>query len=681
MLVVLGALLAVVLGAAIPASAHAALLKTSPGDGTIVKTAPAQVEMEFSEGVLLSDDSIQVLGPDGSRADTGKPHATAAGSTTAAVSLRSGLKKGTYVVAWKAVSADSHPVAGAFTFSIGVASKTKVTVPQTDAGGGLVGTLYGIGRYISYAGFALLVGATVFLGVCWPRGALLRPMQRLVASGWAAMAAATLALLMLRGPYANSGSLGDAFNLSGIQNAIDTRPGAALLSRLLLLAAGAVFIAVMFGTYAKREDPVERQDLAWGLGIGGVVVAAGLAATWAMVEHASVGIQANIAMPLDIVHLLAMAVWLGGLVALLTALHKGLGIEREAVQRFSRIGFVAVVTLVATGVYQSWRQVGSWNALFSTGYGQLLCVKIGLVVLLIELAWLSRRWTGRLGEAKAAVPRGTATTATVAAAASAATSSATSSATSAMVTAGAPAKADAKAGTKADAKSDAKADAKADAKGGTKADATAGAKADAKAGERAGQLARQEAALAKAGAKKARDADHERNGLRRSVLAEVAVAVVVLAITTALTGTQPGRAAAEQTTAGTGTATGTGTITAPVTKTPDPVDVSLPFDTGGTKGSGDAEVTIDPATTGTNELHLLITDPDGNARNVPEVKVAFTLTAKKIGPLPVTLKKIDTGHWASTDAQLPIAGTWLMAVTVRTSDIDQITVTKTVKIT
>jgi copper transport protein len=626
MLALLGVLLAVVLGGAVPASAHAALLKTTPGESLTVRTPPAQVALEFSEGVLLSDDSIRVLGPDGRRVDTGKPHATA-GSRTAAVSLRSGLKNGTYTVAWKAVSADSHPVAGAFTFNIGKASKTTVALPQQEAGGGIVGTLYGIGRYISYAAFALLVGVSVFLGVCWPRGALLRPMQRLVAGAWAAMAAATLALLMLRGPYANGGSLGDALDLGGIRDALDTRPGAALLSRLLLLAAGAVFIAVMFGSYAKREDPVERQDLAWGLGIGGVVVAGGLASTWAMVEHASVGIQTNISMPLDVLHLLAMAVWLGGLVALLTALFKGLAIEREAVQRFSRIGFISVVTLVATGVYQSWRQVGSWNALVSTGYGQLLCVKIGLVVLLIELAWLSRRWTARLGEAQVQVPVAVS-----------------------KVLAGASAKGKGKAEGGGDGGGDGDSDSN---------------------GERAGQLARQEAALAKTEAKKARDADRERTGLRRSVLAEVAVAVVVLAVTTALTSTQPGRAATEQTTAG--------TVTAPVT-TPDPVDVSLPFNTGGTKGKGDAEVTLDPATTGTNELHVLITDPDGNAENVPEVQVSFTLTAKKIGPIPVTLSKVDTGHWASTNVQLPIRGTWTMAVTVRTSDIDQITETKTVKI-
>ncbi|MFF7210788.1 copper resistance CopC/CopD family protein [Streptomyces sp. NPDC008238] len=609
------AVLGLLLGTAVPASAHAALIGSDPAQGSVVKTAPAQVRLTFSEGVLLSRDAIRVLGPDGRRAETGDANDGGRGNTTAAVALRPGLGDGTYTVAWKAVSADSHPVAGAFTFSIGAPSKTSVALPTEEVGGGVVGTLYDIARYAAYLGFALLVGAAFFIGVCWPDGARTRSMRRLVATGWAAMVAATILLLMLRAPYANGGGLGDAFDLGGVRDVLDTRPGAALLSRLLLLAAGAVFIAVLFGSWAKREDPVERQDLAWGLAIGGTVVSVGLAATWAMAEHASVGIQASVAMPVDIVHLLAMAVWLGGLTALLVALWSGQRVERATVQRFSKIAFGAVVTLVVTGVYQSWRQLGSWDALVSTGYGQLLLVKVGLVIVLVELAWLSRRWTGRLGEA--AVVRGR-------------------TAVAQPVAVG---------------------------RGG------AGGGGDAS--ERAGQLARQEAALAKERARKERDADAERTGLRKSVLAEVAVAIVVLAVTTLLTGTQPGRAAEE------GAAQ---QATAPVSEVPEPLDVRIPFDTGGRDGKGEAEVTLDPGGIAENELHLLVTAPDGRAFDVPEVQVSFTLKAKKIGPIPVTLGKIDTGHWSAENVQIPVPGEWTVSVTVRTSDIDQVTRTKVVKI-
>lgn len=129
------------------------------------------------------------------------------------------------------------------------------------------------------------------------------------------------------------------------------------------------------------------------------MVAVGLAATWAMSEHASTGLQAGIAMPVDVLHLLAVAAWLGGLTALLVALYRGPAVERAAVRRFSRVAFGSVVVLALTGLYQSWRQVGSWSALTGTSYGQLLLVKVGLVALLVAVAGLSRRWTGRLGEA------------------------------------------------------------------------------------------------------------------------------------------------------------------------------------------------------------------------------------------------------------------------------------------
>ncbi|NED81348.1 hypothetical protein G3I76_14795, partial [Streptomyces sp. SID11233] len=108
-------------------------------------------------------------------------------------------------------------------------------------------------------------------------------------------------------------------------------------------------------------------------------------------------------MPVDILHLLAVAAWLGGLTALLVALYRDPAIESTAVDRFSRLAFTSVVVLVGTGIYQTWRQVGTWSALTGTSYGQLLLVKVGLVVLLVVVAFFSRRWTSRLTAGGAAV--------------------------------------------------------------------------------------------------------------------------------------------------------------------------------------------------------------------------------------------------------------------------------------
>ncbi|WPR52158.1 copper resistance protein CopC [Streptomyces sp. S399] len=399
LLAVVLAALAVLAGAG-SAGAHAALTGSDPQQDSVVEQAPKEVSLTFSEQIAVDEDAIRVLDPSGNRVDTEEaPRSLGSGGAQYAVKLRAGLPDGTFTVAYQVVSADSHPVAGAFTFSIGAPSETSASVPDQASGGGAVGTLYGIARYLSYAGFTLLVGGAAFVLACWPGGARVRPMQRLVAFSWVGLTAATLAMLLLRGPYAGSGKLADIFDLGVLGGVLETKTGAALVSRLLLLAAAALFVAVLFGAYARRENAEERRDLTFGLAIGGTVVAVGLAATWAMSEHASTGIQAGIAMPVDILHLLAVAAWFGGLTALLLALYRAPSVERSAVRRFSGVAFASVVVLALTGLYQSWRQVGSWSALTGTSYGQLLLVKVGLVALLVAVAGLSRQWTRRLGEA------------------------------------------------------------------------------------------------------------------------------------------------------------------------------------------------------------------------------------------------------------------------------------------
>ncbi|MFH9489185.1 copper resistance CopC/CopD family protein [Streptomyces halstedii] len=646
--VLISVLFGMVLAGASPASAHAALTGSDPQDGAVVATAPEEVALTFSEQIAVSDDSIRVLDPSGERADTGAPRElTDGGPVRYGVALHSGLPDGTYTVAWQAVSADSHPVSGAFTFSIGAPSDTTVALPSNEAGGGLVGTLYGIARYAAYAGFILLAGGSAFVLACWRRGAGERPLQRLVVRGWITLTAATLVMLLLRNPYTGSGKLADAFDLDGLQAVLDTKPGAALVSRLLLLGASALFVAVLFGAYAKREDEKEKQDLTFGLTVGGAVLAIGIAGTWALAEHASTGLQPGIAMPVDVAHLLAVAAWLGGLAALLVALYRTPHITADAVRRFSRVAFGSVVVLAATGLYQSWRQVGSWSALTGTWYGQLLLVKVGLVAAILAVAWFSRRWTGRLVD----------------------------TAVDASVDTAADAPVDASVGTRGTGGTDVAALA------GT-AEATEVSEAtevpevaevpDAAASdpERAAQLARQRAALTATRNKRVRDADTERSGLRRSVLMEAGVAVVLLAVTTVLTNTEPGRTEEEA-------ARGNTAATAPVAG--GQVNLSLPFDTGGQNGKGTVRLDISPARSGANDVHLWIDGPDG-PMDVPEVKLAFTLESKDIGPLPVVPDRLAPGHWTASDVQIPMAGDWKLAVTVRTSDIDQTTIDENVKI-
>ncbi|PWE08284.1 hypothetical protein DD630_16350 [Streptomyces sp. BSE7F] len=688
-LAVAGALLA---GAA-PVSAHAALTGSDPAQGAVVDTAPSQVSLTFSEPIAVGDDSVRVLDPKGERVDKGAP-ANPSG-TTYSVRLVSGLPDGTYTVAYQVVSADSHPVAGAFTFSVGAPSETTVSVSAQGSDDGLVGWLYGFGRYVSYAGFVVLAGGAAFVLACWAPGARVRAVQRLVVSGWLALTAATLGLLMLRGSYTTSGKVGDVFDLELLGDVLQTKTGAALVSRLLLLAAAALFIAVLFGAYARTADAVEperdaeddgggddggdrggpdKRDLTFGLALGGTVVAAGLAASWAMSEHASQGLQAGVAMPVDVVHLLAVAAWLGGLTALLVALYRApveTPVGRDAVRRFSRLAFGSVVTLAVTGVYQSWRQLGSWSAFTDTRYGQLLLVKIALVAVMVAVAFLSRRWTRRLADARVSEAAEDAERTEAperveeaVRAEEAERAEATERAEEKQPAGTAPAEAS---GTSEVSEASMAIEAP-KASGAEKAEAGQDS-------VRAAQLARQRAAAEAARRKRLRDADPNRLGLRRSVLAEAGVAVVLLAVTTVLTQTEPGRterdARAAAATSSSASATGQGSGA---------VSLTMPFDTGGKNGKGVVSIDLDPAQAGDNALHVYVEGPDGTPVDVPEVKIALTLAAQNIGPLPVAPDHVTTGHWSASRVQIPMAGDWKVEVTVRTSDIDQVTVSKNAQI-
>jgi copper transport protein len=163
------------------------------------------------------------------------------------------------------------------------------------------------------------------------------------------------------------------------------------------------------------------------------------------------------------------------------------------------------------------------------------------------------------------------------------------------------------------------------------------------------------------------DAAPYRRALRRSVLAEVTVGVVVLVITTLLTGTQPGRASAEEAAATAAAEQPLGSATL------------IPFDTGAPGGHGKVQIELAPGRVGENTVQALIYGPDGGIATVPELRLTFTLEERGIGPLDARLTDRG-GYWTADALNLPLPGEWTMKATVRTSDVDQVTVSKTVRI-
>jgi copper transport protein len=387
-------------GAATARMAHATLVTTYPLDGALVKAEPARVTVSFDQPVGVSPDSLIVYTPAGQRADTGG--ALHDGPDGVGVGLVSGLGTGTYTAAWHVVSADSHPVQGAFTFSVGAPSPTHVP-PILPAGSHLVSAVYAVVRWLEYAFFAVLGGAMLFLIVCWPAGTRRRGVPQLVTAGWAGLFSTSLVALLFQGVYAAGAGFGQLLAPSLELTTLHSRLGTALQWR-----QGLTVGAALLATFLVRRLPSFGGHARAAAAAGWLAVTAAIAATWAGADHASTGFQVPLAIGVDIVHLVAMAVWLGGLIVLGGFALRGPATAdvAAAVPRFSAIALGCVALLAASGGYEAWRLVGTLGALTGTSYGVLVLVKSAGLVLLIGLGYTARRFVRRrLLPAAAAAPR------------------------------------------------------------------------------------------------------------------------------------------------------------------------------------------------------------------------------------------------------------------------------------
>ncbi|SFL71903.1 copper resistance CopC/CopD family protein [Geodermatophilus ruber] len=550
-----------------PAAAHAELVATDPGEGARLAQAPEQVTLQFSEGVSLGAGYARVLGSGGDRVDTGTP-AVDGGAVT--IPLRGDLPEDGYLVTFRVVSADSHPISGAFSFVVG--NGELVPVGAADDGVDVdpaVAAALPAARWLGFAGLALGVGVPVLLLTCWPSGWSSPRLRRMAAGGLAAVALGAVLTFLLQGPYAAASGIGSAFDPALLGATASSVHGLTLLVRVGLAAALALVLRAVW----RRAVPPSRPAL-----LLGSVLAAGLVVTVAAVGHPVAGPWPGLAVVATTVHVAAMTVWLGGLAGLLAGVLSRDGADlADVLPRFSRLAAGSVTALVVTGVVQAVREVGSPVALVTTTYGWLLVAKLAVVLLVLAAAGISRVWVQQhLGVAR---PR---------------------PAGRRRVTAHAFAAAE-----------EAEADPAVDSAAGARAEVQAQAAAE------------------------------DRPVLRRSVLVEAGLAVVVLALSAVLVGTPPARAEIAR-----------------------PVDVMVPLET--TAGAdGNVQISVDPATTGPNTLHVYLFDAAGQLIQPVEIRVALTEPAQELGPIEVPLAPAGPGHSIGDGMVIPTAGTWTLTVTVR----------------
>ncbi|HET9897630.1 MAG TPA: FixH family protein [Streptosporangiaceae bacterium] len=637
--------------------AHATLEAASPADGAIVSRAPAEVTATFDESVGVSADSLQVFAPNGTKVADG---ATTHGSSPSeiVVKLKTGLGKGTYTVGWHVISADSHPVQGAWTFSIGAPSSTIVNPNALNpTSSPVVGFAFGLTRWLAFCCFALLMGAVAFVLFCWPAGASSPLVLRLTMGAWSGLAASVLGALLLQGVYGSGEGVAKVFWPNVLHATLYSRYGRSLGIRLILVVVALFVFTAILGNLREEDRRVPvRASITWG------VLTAALAATWAAADHAGQGIQVPLALVSDIIHLSSVALWLGGLtmlaaivlrrprtpggkVAASAAVRKSRAATQDAIQaveRFSPIALGCVGALLLSGTYQAWRGVGTWPALVDTTYGRLLLIKIGAMLVLIGLGYVARIRIATLRAPAAKVPLRTVE----------------------WVAAGLPnvrALAGARPGHGRLGNGGSLhigpgngAAAHGHAANGAAFQATAnGARSN---GAKSNGAGTNGAGTNGAGSNGSpADASHAPVTLRRlrwSVAAEATIAVAILGVTSILVNTATARESFTR-----------------------PASAAVTFNTGGPGGRGSVAVTMTPDALGPNQVRVTVTSAAGKPYQPKQISVALRLPARNLGPLAVTLDPAGPGRYVSkTATPISVAGKWQLVITIRSDAFDETSV-------
>ncbi|GAB0101885.1 hypothetical protein JMUB6875_08520 [Nocardia sp. JMUB6875] len=377
---------------AAPAFAHAVLVGSDPGYGAMVEHSPARVSITFDEPVTAAQNAVTVTDRDGARADGGATESSDGGRTIV-VPLRSGLADGTYLLGWSLLSADGHVVAGSIVFGIGVPPDLTVTDAPPDP---LIAALEAVVRLLTalgYAGIALAVGIPLAARLVWPNAARERAIAQLVRLGATTTVVTALATFAVL-PGRLGGAAGWGERGVWIQSATSL-VGAALLARAVGASALAYFatapgVLAGWAERSYRQVPQSshvapaRVSAAAALAGGGIVVLSTAAS-----GHAVAGEYRWAAVTSGVLHVIAMALWVGGVA--LVGLAWRTSRRAEVVARFGSVAAGAVAVLVVSGVFQSWRAVSPVEALWHTSWGLLLLVKIALVAIAVGTA-LVVRW-------------------------------------------------------------------------------------------------------------------------------------------------------------------------------------------------------------------------------------------------------------------------------------------------
>ena len=376
------------LAAPATAGAHAFLIGSTPTWGGMVEQAPHQLRLVFSENVVPRYARVTVAGPRGQ--DLGGPPSVT--GQVVEVSMRGG-RGGSYTVRWRMVASDDgHATEGVYSFGVRVKPVAPAPVKGLD-----VPVAPQVLAWLQFVGVALAGGMLVF------RALVLAPSRRVLGEAGAREARVATAVAAAGAVVAlHAGLLGflvGAYPIvgGGISGLVNTqiepiRAGTHLGQAWTLMTfAWLGLLMLLVGAWVS---PARRERLLAATGVLGLLIAFGI--SWASHPDS----RGTLALLADYGHLVAAALWVGGVVAITIMVAKARtlprstrdAVARRSILRFSQLALPTVVAVGLFGIYLAIRELPSPSALFSTGYGVMLLIKTGIVLGALALGAYHRRF-------------------------------------------------------------------------------------------------------------------------------------------------------------------------------------------------------------------------------------------------------------------------------------------------
>lgn len=363
-------------------SAHAYIIKSTPTEDEVLEKSPSKVSIQFDEEIQAAFRSLKVLDQTGKRVDQNDAHINKKNKTILEGKLKPDLPDGTYTIQWSVISSDGHPVNGTIPYQIGEAGKSGHLAAATTSGYTPHADMIII-RWLFYISCSLFVGC-LFFSLFVYKGKSNYFSDRL----YRILTYASLGLfisIVLSLPLQTTIDSGvgwtNAIHFSMLMETLrDTKFG------LIWIVQIALMIILSFITYFNIHSKGKKQ---WAS--AGIIVLFAILVSKSFIGHATTFKYQAIGITIDFLHMAAASLWIGSLLAIIILLRKK---EDETaywstIQRYSYWGAAFVAIIVATGIFESFQFIPTFNALFNTLYGQIIIAKIVLLLFMVGFAFFN----------------------------------------------------------------------------------------------------------------------------------------------------------------------------------------------------------------------------------------------------------------------------------------------------